>query len=475
MMSYDKILSEIDELQEYSKNNLYDSSMFNFFISDINYINPLHNMGVLNSFSKEEYLNIYSTQNINTAQKNLGEELWGCIIPISPFALFIIGWGVKGHISVLIPIFLSVGVIILATIQYLDNKKKAVELNDKNKRDKTVVNEQALKRNNLKAKYMKWELDYVINQFDRFYELSSIEEEYKKYAMVFDDELLKNTFYNYKSKDYIKSNSAKIIAIGDEVNRKVIDLNKKFNDKIEIQIKNLEYDKIDKKITGGDLSNDLLTLAGYNEIIKGTVEKRLLKSNRLWKVIKASAVGDFTNIKFTKKYLLKYSKIDGTKKTYEKFKIKKANITRFSPSNSPILSNIDYNDLQKLGALGEKHALLFEYNRIVDEFDHSNSISVLHVSNDYGDKYGFDIYSSFDDVFERFIEVKTSFKESNDLSFYISANELEKMELYKNDYYLYICTINREDHDKFDIEILNYKFIKENIQLKPQVFKASIR
>ena len=79
------------------------------------------------------------------------------------------------------------------------------------------------------------------------------------------------------------------------------------------------------------------------------------------------------------------------------------------------------------------------------------------VSRDKGDGLGFDILSYDAEGNEMYIEVKTTLG-TEDSSFFISANELEKSKLYAENYYLYRV----------------YEFDMKNVQGKYSVRKGSL-
>lgn len=91
--------------------------------------------------------------------------------------------------------------------------------------------------------------------------------------------------------------------------------------------------------------------------------------------------------------------------------------------------------LKEIGNLGEQF-IFFQEREKVKQYNLSKSKKVVWVSRDKGDGLGYDILSYDAHGNEMFIEVKTT-TGTEDTSFYISANELEKSKLYASNYYLY--------------------------------------
>lgn len=100
---------------------------------------------------------------------------------------------------------------------------------------------------------------------------------------------------------------------------------------------------------------------------------------------------------------------------------------------------IDYAEQEKrrkmIGDLGEQFIFSQEREK-VKRYKLSGDKTVRWVSRDKGDGLGFDILSYDEKGNEMYIEIKTTMGSEND-SFFITANELEKSKLYKDKYYLY--------------------------------------
>lgn len=112
--------------------------------------------------------------------------------------------------------------------------------------------------------------------------------------------------------------------------------------------------------------------------------------------------------------------------------------------------------LKQIGELGEQFIFSQEREK-VKQYHLPRNKKVVWVSRDKGDGLGFDILSYDAEGNEMYIEVKTTLG-TEDSSFFISANELEKSELYAENYYLYRV----------------YEFDMKNVQGKYSVRKGSL-
>lgn len=112
--------------------------------------------------------------------------------------------------------------------------------------------------------------------------------------------------------------------------------------------------------------------------------------------------------------------------------------------------------LKQIGELGEQFIFSQEREKVKQYHLPSNK-KVAWVSRDKGDGLGFDILSYDAEGNEMYIEVKTTLG-TEDSSFFISANELEKSKLYSANYYLYRV----------------YEFDMKNVQGKYSVRKGSL-
>jgi len=113
------------------------------------------------------------------------------------------------------------------------------------------------------------------------------------------------------------------------------------------------------------------------------------------------------------------------------------NAARTPKLEPKLINHIENNaDNKKLGDLGEQFAIQFEKKRLVDAGKVHLANKIKHISAELGDGAGFDIESFNEDGTARYIEVKTT---RGDFSqpIYITANELEKSRLDKDNYYLY--------------------------------------
>ena len=112
--------------------------------------------------------------------------------------------------------------------------------------------------------------------------------------------------------------------------------------------------------------------------------------------------------------------------------------------------------LKQIGELGEQFIFSQEREKVKQYHLPSNK-KVAWVSRDKGDGLGFDILSYDAEGNEMYIEVKTTLG-TEDSSFFISANELEKSKLYAENYYLYRV----------------YEFDMKNVQGKYSIRKGSL-
>lgn len=112
--------------------------------------------------------------------------------------------------------------------------------------------------------------------------------------------------------------------------------------------------------------------------------------------------------------------------------------------------------LKQIGELGEQFIFSQEREK-VKRYHLPGNKKVAWVSRDKGDGLGFDILSYDAEGNEMYIEVKTT-PGTEDASFFISANELEKSKLYAENYYLYRV----------------YEFDMKNVQGKYSVRKGSL-
>lgn len=127
----------------------------------------------------------------------------------------------------------------------------------------------------------------------------------------------------------------------------------------------------------------------------------------------------------------------------------------------------------ELGKLGEYFVLHFERNRLFSNGQKQFCKKVKHVSEDYGDKFGYDILSFTNDEREMYIEVKTT-SASFDTGFYLSNNEYQKL-MNNNEYYIY--RVYNFDREK--LEGMIYKVNKNSFNTffinSPKQYKVSVK
>ncbi|NJC28280.1 DUF3883 domain-containing protein [Neolewinella antarctica] len=130
--------------------------------------------------------------------------------------------------------------------------------------------------------------------------------------------------------------------------------------------------------------------------------------------------------------------------------------------------NIDHTTNKFIGDQGEKAVLQYELNRL------NQDGKVIHVSKEYGDGYGFDVFSESNGTL-RHIEVKST-KSNNWQAFNFTGNELKALEMYKTSYYVYICydyTPSRVPNFKF--HIISYEGLKNDFSWTPSSFKVKLK
>lgn len=131
------------------------------------------------------------------------------------------------------------------------------------------------------------------------------------------------------------------------------------------------------------------------------------------------------------------------------------------------------NEHTMLGNLGEIFALEWERNRLKElhvGFDLLEE--VIHFSKAYGDGAGYDILSRKDENFELLhIEVKTT-KGGLETPFYMSENEKTFMEIYKDNTVIYRVFNFDPATNVGEVEIIDYKSLKENYAFNPITYKV---
>lgn len=123
----------------------------------------------------------------------------------------------------------------------------------------------------------------------------------------------------------------------------------------------------------------------------------------------------------------------------EKIEVKDFNLYPKKQKINLCGTHIDYIEVEKknkrIGAAGER--FVYDYERkIVEEYKLPKTKTVRHISKLDGDGFGYDILSYDENGNEKYIEVKTTVNSENS-SFFITANELAKSEESKENYYLY--------------------------------------
>lgn len=107
---------------------------------------------------------------------------------------------------------------------------------------------------------------------------------------------------------------------------------------------------------------------------------------------------------------------------------------------------------RSIGAEGEKIALDFEINRLLEKFRADLAHQVRHVSAEDGDGLGYDILSFNTDGTQRFIEVKST-TDSQDAPFFMSQRELEHILANQSNSFIYHVLLNRNQPELSTIRI----------------------
>ena len=144
------------------------------------------------------------------------------------------------------------------------------------------------------------------------------------------------------------------------------------------------------------------------------------------------------------------------------FKARKVNFSTVNEENTA------------LGNAGEAFALEWERNRVKTlnvSFDILEE--VIHFSKKYGDGAGYDILSRKDDSYELlYIEVKTTKGDIN-TPFYMSENEKNFMEIYKENTVIYRVYNYRPDTNIGEIEVITYEQLINNYDFNPITYKVT--
>ena len=132
------------------------------------------------------------------------------------------------------------------------------------------------------------------------------------------------------------------------------------------------------------------------------------------------------------------------------------------------------NENSALGDAGEIFALEWEQNRLKNLNVSFNILDeVIHFSRKFGDGAGYDILSRIDNNYELlYIEVKTT-KGSLDTPFYISENEKNFMEIYKENTLIYRVYNYNQDTNVGEIEIISYDKLIEKYDFNPITYKVT--
>lgn len=158
-----------------------------------------------------------------------------------------------------------------------------------------------------------------------------------------------------------------------------------------------------------------------------------------------------------------------TKKAIKERKEKRRNFTT---------RRVDFNTINNensaLGNAGETFALEWERKRLQDLCVSFNILDeVIHFSRRYGDGAGYDIISRRDDNFELlYIEVKTT-KGNINTPFYMSENEKNFMDIYKNSAVIYRVYNYDIDTNLGEIEIITQELLERDYVFNPITYRVT--
>ena len=126
---------------------------------------------------------------------------------------------------------------------------------------------------------------------------------------------------------------------------------------------------------------------------------------------------------------------------------------------------------REIGRQGEEYVVDFERKKLVEAGKTDLAKRVRRVSiSDIG--AGFDVLSFTPQGEQIYIEVKTTI--GNGFSFEITINELNKSEIYKQNYFIYFIRNFNPGDDKTDLRIISGIEIQKILALEPSSFKATL-
>lgn len=125
----------------------------------------------------------------------------------------------------------------------------------------------------------------------------------------------------------------------------------------------------------------------------------------------------------------------------------------------------------ELGLRGELIVLDWEKSTLIKEGLENLAGKVRHISQEFGDGFGFDILSFNKDGSDKFIEVKTT-KKGIDSQFYFSENELNFIKD-NQDYYLY--RLNLQDENEAELTIINREDFINKFEIFPYQYIVKLK
>ncbi len=126
------------------------------------------------------------------------------------------------------------------------------------------------------------------------------------------------------------------------------------------------------------------------------------------------------------------------------------------------------------GSQGEEIAMVLEREYLIQIGSPDLAERIRHVSKEMGDGLGYDILSFFPDGKEKYIEVKSTAKDTGS-SFYVSKNELEFLQQNTKDSFVYrIFSVNNDDSNP-SLEVVPAEEIISNGQIIPTQYLVKLQ
>ena len=220
-------------------------------------------------------------------------------------------------------------------------------------------------------------------------------------------------------------------------------------------------------------SDDLTLLSGRNDDKFSQIVRNVVAHSPVGKTDKYGYILDKT-----KRPAVFYAKENSSCNVEDSIITEKKIKERRAKKNKFKARKVDFSVVNEenlaLGNAGENFALEWERNRLKNlnvSFDILEE--VIHFSKKYGDGAGYDILSRKDDNYELlYIEVKTTKGDMN-TPFYMSENEKNFMDIYKENTLIYRVYNYCPDTNIGEIEIINYDQLINDYDFNPITYKVT--